>query len=433
MSSGGLRTMKKQISLFNFFSNYKGNMFQGDFTAGLIVAILFIPQSMAYAIIAGVPPVVGLYAGTFPLIIYALFGSSKYLSVGPVSVVALIAFSGIGEITDTNTAHFFHLIILLGMIVGILQILMGLVKIGNLFNFVSPAVLSGFTSAVAIIIALNQIESITGIPLASYDQIYSFANELFYKLKEINIYTLTISIISFAVLIYSKKKLRIAIGPLIVILISTFLVYYFKLFTYGVAIVGEVPKGLPNFSVPSFSYESIKLLLPVALTIALISFMESYVIAKTFADKQNEAINPNRELFGLGMTNISSSMIGSIPIAGAISRTSVNYHSGAKTKISSLITAAIIFLTLLFFTPIFYYLPKATLAAIIIIAVLHLIDMKYFLVLTKTMPMEATIFLLTFISTLAIDVIDGLIIGIACSLIYSLFKKVIFKIVYKRI
>jgi SulP family sulfate permease len=409
----------------NFLSNYKRGDLTGDLTAGTIVAILFIPQSMAYAIIAGVPPVLGLYAGTFPLVVYALFGTSKHLSVGPVSIVSLLAFSGVAELAEPFSLPFIELIVTFGVMVGVIQLILRVVHVGHLFDHISPAVIGGFTSAAAIVIALNQVESIIGVDLSSYKQIVQFLLEVLNQLPQTNLYSAGIGVGSIVLLILLKRLFKLSPGPFIVVIISTLAVHYFQLHTKGVHIVGDVPKGLPQFTIPSLSFQHFQFLLPIAFSIAFISFLESYAVAKAVAEKEKNQLNTNQELTGLGLANITSSFVGSIPVAGAFSRTAVNYQSGAKTNVSSFITVLIIFITLLFFTPLFYYLPKAALAAIIIVAVLGLIDFKQFIFLAKTAPLDFILFMATFVTTLWIGIFTGLLIGIILSILLYGSKRVL--------
>lgn len=290
-------------------AHYKPAYLIGDITAGLIVAILFIPQSMAYAIIAGVPLVLGLYAATLPLIVYALFGSSRYLSVGPVSIVSLLAFSGVSKIAQSNSAYFLELILYLGLMVGSIHLIMGLLKTGYFFDYISPAVIYGFTSAAAIIIALNQIKSLIGVSLPTYNGFLIYTLEIIRKLPEANFYTVIIGVGSICLLIFIKKITSFSPGPLIVVIGSILLVSFYALQKKGVDIVGEIPKGLPDISLNIPTLDTIQLLLPIAFTIAFISFIESYAVVKMLADRDNEQINTNQELVGLGLANISSSLL----------------------------------------------------------------------------------------------------------------------------
>lgn len=402
--------------------HYKKSHLSSDLTAGIIVAVLFIPQSMAYATIAGVPIVIGLYAATLPLTVYALFGSSRYLSVGPVSIVSLLAFSGISSLTPLASSHYLELLLLLGLMIGSIQFIMGFFRTGFIFEYISPAVITGFTSAAAIIIALNQIKSLIGVSLPPYTDFLSYTLTIIDYLPEANLDTVVIGFSSLCFLLL-LKKIHPTLGPLLVIISSIILVQLQTLEKKGVEIVGTIPSGLPTLSINFLTLDTFQLLLPIALMIAFISFLESYAVAKTLAARDKENINTNQELVGLGLANISSSFIGSIPVAGALSRTAVNYQSGAKTNLSLVITAIFILITLLYFTPLFYYLPKATLAAIIILSVSKLINLKSVPHMIKSTPMDAMILLSTFLATLMIDIFLGLLTGIGLSIFFHLIRK----------
>ncbi|ARK32238.1 SulP family inorganic anion transporter [Halalkalibacter krulwichiae] len=401
---------------------YNKTHFFRDLTAGIIVAVLFIPQSMAYATVAGVPLVIGLYAATLPLIVYALFGSSKHLSVGPVSIVSLLAFSGIASIAQPNSADFLELILLLGFMVGVIHLLLGLLKTGFIFNYISPTVITGFISACAIIIALNQVKSLLGISLPPYHDVFSYTVTIIHEAATAHPDTVLLGVGSLIFLLMFKKVNPI-LGPLFVIVLSILIVPRFGFDERGVELVGVIPSGLPQFQLHIPNVETIQLLLPLALMIAFISFLESFAVAKTIAAKEKDTIRPNQELVGLGLANISSSFVGAIPVAGALSRTAVNYESGAKTNLSLLITAGFVLVTLLYLTPLFYYLPKATLAAIIILAVSSLIQLKHVPTLFRHSPLDAIILLSTFLATLVVDIFIGLLTGIFISIVFAAIRR----------
>jgi SulP family sulfate permease len=424
--------IKQYLPGVNSLALYNPSKLKGDINAGIMVAILFIPQCMAYAIIAGVPPVIGLYAATLPLIIYSFFGTSRHLSVGPVSIVSLLAYSGVSSMVEPSTSSFLEMIILLGLLVGVIQLLIGFVKIGPLFDYISHSVISGFTYGVAMIIALNQIESIIGVNLTPFQNPLQFSIELFKNIYQFNPYTLGIGLFSISCLIVIKQVFPRSIGPLIVIIASTICVHFYQLDLKGLNIVGEIPKGLPELRIPSFSFQTFQLLIPIAFGIASISFLESYAVAKAIAQKEGYQINTNRELLALGLSNISTSFIGTIPVAGAFSRTAVNYNSGAKSNLSSLISALLIMISLLYLTPLFYYLPIASLAAIIIVSVLSLIDFNQLYIYARTQSFDSVVFFVTLIATLTIDIFAGLIIGIVLSVLFSLISKLLFQQSYKR-
>ncbi len=404
--------------------HYNRTNFPRDLLAGIVVAILFIPQSMAYASIAGVPLVIGLYAATVPLMIYALFGSCKHLSVGPVSIVSLLAFTGVSSIAPAHSNQFLELMLMLGLMVGCMLLLMGLFKTGFLFDYISPTVITGFTSAVAIIIALNQIKVLLGLSLPPYHDAVSYVLVLISNIPEANVDTAVIGLSSLCFLLLLKKVVP-TFAPLFVIILAITGVHYLNLEQTGVAVVGAIPSGLPALTINLPSVDTLFMLLPIAGTIAFVAFLESYAVAKTMNAKEKEKLDTNQELVGLGLANISSSFVGSIPVAGALSRTAVNDQAGARTNLSLLITAFFIIVTLVYLTPLFYSLPTATLAAIIILAVAKLVHLNKVPQLMRTSPIDAFILLVTFFATLMIDVFLGLLAGIGLSIFISFFKRVL--------
>ncbi|MFD1362407.1 SulP family inorganic anion transporter [Lentibacillus salinarum] len=387
----------------------------GDITAGVIVTFLLLPQSIAYATIAGAPITMGLLAGTFPLIIYALFGSSNYLSVGPVSMASLLAFAGISRLTDVDSEQFLELMILLSLLVGIVQLMMGILKFGSIVKHISQAVIGGFTSALAIIIILNQIGAIMGVTLPEYQNIGASFLAIIEHIPKANVLTVLLGCVSFIFLIQLKRKFPISPGPFIVIFVSIVAVDYFDLDTMGVEIVGAIPKTFSDVSMVMPTIDMLISLMPIACIIAILSFFESFSIAKTLADKEKGAIYPNQEFVSLGFANMTSSFVGSIPVAGSISRTAVNYESGARTNLSLFTTAVLMVVAILYMTPSFYYLPKTVLAAIIIYAVMKLINVRQLKGYIRHSLWDAVIFLTTFLATLMVNMFIGLVIGMILS------------------
>ncbi|TCS96637.1 SulP family inorganic anion transporter [Hazenella coriacea] len=409
--------IRKVVPAVNWLRNYKKSDLGGDLSAGLIVAIMLIPQGMAYAMLAGLPPVIGLYASTIPLIIYALFGSSRQLAVGPVAMVSLLVFSGISTLAKPGTNEYIALAILLAFMVGIIQLFLGLFRLGFLVNFLSHAVISGFTSASAIIIGLSQLKHLLGVKLSGGENVIQLLIEAFQKMGQTNLITLGIGLASIFILVLIKKVAPKIPGPLFVVVGSTLLVYLMKLDQSGVKIVGEVPQGIPSLSLPGLDLGAIQSLLPAALTISFIGFMESIAMAKAIASKEKYKVNSNQELIGLGLANIGGSFFSAYPVTGGFSRSAVNYEAGARTPLASIITAIIIVLTLLFFTPLFYYLPQTVLAAIIMVAVYGLIDVKEAIYLFKVKPIDGWTLVLTFVATLTLGIEAGILIGIVFSLL----------------
>ncbi|MBT2570790.1 solute carrier family 26 protein [Planococcus sp. ISL-110] len=409
--------LKKWIPALEWMGSYKKSDLSGDLNAGLIVAIMLIPQGMAYAMLAGLPPVIGLYASTVPLIIYALFGTSRQLAVGPVAMVSLLVLAGVSLLAEPGTDEYISLVLLLMLMVGTIQFLLGVFKLGFIVNFLSHAVISGFTSAAAIIIGLSQLKQLIGVSLEAEKNIFLILSETVQRAAEINPVTLAIGLGSILLLIVMKKYVKKIPGPLVVVVFSILAVYFFDLQAQGVKIVGEVPSGLPSLSMPAFQLDALIALLPIALTISFIGYMESIAMAKAIAAKEKYKIDPNRELVGLGLANVGGSFFAGYPVTGGFSRSAVNYQAGAKTPLATLITAFLIILTLLFFTGVFYYLPLAVLAAIIMVAVYSLIDVKEAKYLFKVNKVDGWTWMLTFLATLLIGIEQGIIVGAIFSLV----------------
>ena len=398
--------------------SYNGQQLTGDVTAGIIAAFLLLPQSMAYAQIAGVPVTMGLYAAAIPPIIYAFIGSSRYLSIGPVSIVSLLSFSGISSIADNNEASFIELVILLAFIVGVIQILLGTLRFGTFFHYIPASLIRGFITAVALIIIFNQLDVLLGVSLSVYQNFFSHFVEIILHFKEIHLLTAGIGLGSIFLLKICKKLIKPSPGPFIVILISILLVDYFSWDELGVNVVGSITRGEIVFTFLYPEWKTLLMLMPLGLVISLISFGESYAVARSLDEKAGESKNlsPNRELIGLGSANMTSSIFGAIPVAGAISRSAVAYQSGAKTKLALLITSGFMLLSIYFITPLFYYLPQAALAAIIIVAVSSLISVREFLEDCRYNRNDAAVFLITFLAVIFVDVLLGFIIGILFSI-----------------
>ncbi|MDG5786083.1 sulfate permease [Evansella sp. AB-P1] len=396
---------------------------KGDLYAGTIVAIMLIPQGMAYAMLAGLPPVFGLYASTFPLIIYALYGSSRHLSVGPVAIVSLLVYTGISGLAEPGTQEYIAYVLLLTLMVGVLQILLGVLKLGSVTKYISHGVISGFTSAAAIIIGFSQLKYLLGIPLEASGNVFLISGEIGKRLDEINYMTFFIGVLAILFLILIKVKIPKIPGPLVVVVLSIVVIWFYQLDTLGINIVGTIPSGLPLFSFPKVTLELLIELIPAAITITIIGFIESYAIGKVIADKEGYSLHANRELNGLGLANVTASFFSGYPITGGFSRSAVNHQSGAKSGLASIVTAILIILMLLFFTSILYYLPKAVLSAIILVAVYGLINVKGFMNLWNTKRVDGITFLLTFLVTLIISVEWGIAIGIIFSLLVILYQK----------
>lgn len=403
-----------------FVSHYTRSMIKRDVIAALTIAVMIIPQGMAYAILAGVPPVMGLYASTLPLFIYALLGSSKHLSIGPVAITSLLVFSGVSPYAVPGTSLYISMVIVLAAMVGIIQLLFGFLRLGFIVKFIPHSVMSGYTSAAAIVIGISQLKYILGIELGNYLQVQFLLLELFHKVNNIDVLTLLFGGGSIAFLLLMKKWTPKLPSALAAVVISILAVFFFRL--DDLQVVGHIQSGFPDFSVPEFSLEMVKILAPIAITIALLGFMESLSIGKAVAKKEKYAIHPNKELKALGLANIIGSCFASFPVNGSFSRTAVNHQVGGETKMTAVMTGMLVLITVSFFTPFLYYLPNATLAAIILISVYRLIDipeMNYFFKVKRT---EGWIWVFTFLTTLFIGIQWGILLGIMITLVLLIKK-----------
>lgn len=414
--------MKNLIPFLSWIKGYKKSDFFGDLPAGITVGIILIPQGMAYAMIAGLPPVYGLYAAIFPQIVYAFLGTSRQLSVGPVAMDSLLVASSLSIISVLGSDQYIVLAIALALIMGVIQLLMGAFRLGFLVNFLSKPVISGFTSAAALIIAFNQMKNLLGIDVGRSNKFHELVFDLVSKINTVHMITFAMGVSGIIVIKLLSAYLKKIPGALLVVVGGVLVTKYLSLDGLGVAIVGEIPGGLPTFNVPNISVGELRQLLPAAVTLSLIAFMEAISVAKSVEAKHSYKIRPNQELIALGFSNIIGSLFLSYPTTGGFSRTAVNDKAGAKTGISSLIAAAIIALTLLFFTSVFYFLPKAILAAIIVSAVMGLIDYKYPLRLWRNRKEEFCLLIFTFIITLFVGISEGIISGVVLSLLLLIYR-----------
>lgn len=415
--------MKTFIPILNWLPDYKSEYLKDDFIAGVTVAVLLIPQGMAYALIAGLPPIYGLYAALTPQIIYAFLGTSRQLAVGPVAMDSLLVAAGLGALSIVDSDQYIQTAILLALTIGAIQFLLGLLKMGFIVNFLSKPVISGFTSAAAIIICLNQLRHILGISISQSNKIHVFTSALMQSETPINLHSLIIGIVSIILLILIKGWSSKIPSALVIVVIGICWVTFTHQIQPSVAIVGNIPDGLPNFSFPPLKWEIIKELIPISLTIALVAFMEAISIAKSIQEKHKTyEINPNQELLALGASNMIGSFFQSYPTTGGFSRTAVNNEAGAKTGVAALISALIVAIILTFFTDWFYYLPKSVLGAIIIVAVIKLIDYKYAIRLYKIRKDEFLVLLITFIATLFIGITEGILFGIIFSFLLLVYR-----------
>ncbi len=408
--------MKKYLPFLDWLFPYDKRNLSGDFSAGLTVGVMLIPQGMAYAMLAGLPPIYGLYASTIPLIVYALLGTSRQLAVGPVAMVSLLISSGVGSLAAIGSPEFVTYAILLAFMIGVIQFVMGIFRLGFIVNFLAHPVISGFTSAAAFIIGFSQLKHLLGINLPR-GKVHEILLGVLDHIDKIHLPTLLLGLSAILILLGVKRMKKRIPAPLIVVVLGMMVVYFLGLDDKGVRIVKDIPSGLPSFALPSFDINSISTLMPIALTISFISFMESIAVAKALEAKHKSyQVVPNQELIGLGLANLLGSLFSAFPVTGGFSRTAVNDQSGAKTGLASLFSAGLIIITLLFLTPYFYYLPTAILAAIIFVAIFGLIDFKEARYLWKNDKKDFALFMTTALITLFVGIEQGILTGVVLSI-----------------
>ena len=383
-----MRGLKSYFPIIQWAYTYHRAQFSSDATAALIVTIMLIPQSMAYALLAGLPPHIGLYASILPLLGYMIFGTSNALAVGPVAVVSLMTAASIGTIAETGTAGYLAAAIMLALLSGGILLLMGLFRLGFLSDFLSHPVVSGFITASGILIAFSQMRHILGVEAGGYS-LLEIISSLVTTLPDTNWVAVSFGVSALVFLFWVRSFMKAALqrlglsatmagnlakaGPLLAVFVSVVCVHMLQL-DHALPLVGAIPNQLPALGVPAFNLDLMQSLLLPALLISAIGFVESVSVARTLAARRNEYIDPNQELIGLGSANVLSSLSGGYPVTGGLARSVVNLDAGAVTPAAGGLTALGIALATVFFTPYLYFLPKAILAATIIVAVLSLVD-----------------------------------------------------------
>ncbi len=416
---------------------YDRESLRSDGLAALIVTIMLIPQSLAYALLAGLPPQVGLYASMLPLLGYALFGSSNALAVGPVAVVSLMTAAAVGKLASVGSPEYLGAALALALLSGGLLLAMGLLRLGFLANLLSHPVISGFITASGLLIAISQLKHLLGVEAGGH-ALPEILAALVAAAPETNPITLAIGLGALGFLFWVRHAFKAWLtrlgcgprtadalakaGPVMAVAVTTLVVAAFDLASAGVSVVGAIPQGLPPIALPPFDGELWAALLPSALLISVVGFVESVSVAQTLAAKRRERIDPNRELLGLGAANLAAGVSGGYPVTGGFARSVVNFDAGARTPMAGVLTAVGIGLTALFLTPLFHALPKATLAATIIVAVLSLVDLG---ALRRTWRYAKTDFAAmaaTIVMVLAVGVEAGIVTGVALSVALFLWR-----------
>ena len=432
-----MKSLKSILPILGWAPTYTKPQAQSDLVAAVIVTIMLVPQGLAYAMLAGLPPQVGLYASILPLIAYAVFGTSRALAVGPVAVVSLMTAAAVGQVAAPGSAEYLTAAITLAFLSGLVLVAMSVLRLGFLANFLSHPVISGFITASGILIAASQLKHILGIK-ADGDTLPHLLGGIVDGIGGSNPYTLVIGVTATAFLLWTRKQLKPLLlarglrprvadlvakaGPVAAIVLSIVAVVGFGLVDKGVRIVGDIPAGLPPFALPSFDFGLWQQLLLPALLISLVGFVESVSVAQTLAAKRRQRIVPNQELTALGASNIASALSGGYPVTGGFARSVVNFDAGAETPLAGAFTAAGILAATLFLTPLFRFLPHAVLAATIIVAVLSLVD---FAAIKRTYAYSRADFAamaITILTVLGVGVEAGITAGVALSLLLFLWR-----------
>lgn len=412
--------MNRLFPILQWLPSYTRKDLAGDLPAGLAVGVMLVPQGMAYALIAGLPVVYGLYAALVPQVIYALMGTSRPLAVGPVAMDSLLVASGLAGLAMVGSERYIELALLLAMMMGLIQLALGAFRLGFLSDFLSRPVISGFTSAAALIIGFNQIGNLLGVPLLRSAQLHHLLGSAVEHLSEAHLPTLGLSALSIGLLLAVNRMAPRVPGALVIVVLGAASV---ALGLVTTRTIGTVPSGLPAFHIPAVQAADVRALFPVAATLALVAFMEAFSVAKSIAQKtRDHDVDADQELRALGMANAVGSLFGAYPTSGGFSRTAVNHRSGARTGVSALIAATTVALTLLFLTDLFHFLPKASLGAIIAVAVVSLFDLAYFRTLWRTHRDEAMLMLATFLITAFGGMVMGIAAGVALSLTLTLYR-----------
>ncbi len=429
--------VKDLFPILDWLPSYNRHTATNDLVASVIVTIMLVPQSLAYAMLAGLPPVVGLYASILPLLAYAIFGTSRVLAVGPVAVVSLMTAAAVGQVAATGTAGYLEASVVLAFLSGLVLLAMAVLRLGFLANFLSHPVVSGFITASGLLIAASQLKHVLGIAAAG-DTLPKMLLQLTQGIAGLNVYALLIGAGAIGFLVWVRRHLKPVLiragvpprgadilakaGPVAAIAVSILLVKLFGLEERGLKIVGDIPAALPPFGWPSFDPDLWVQLLPSAVLISLVGFVESISVAQTLAARQRQRIVSNQELVGLGTANIAAALSGGFPVTGGFARSVVNADAGAQTQMAGVFTAVGILGATLFLTPLFRFLPQAVLAATIIVAVLSLVDLG---AMRRTFLYSKADFVamaVTVVTVLTVGVEAGIIAGVAASVLLLLWR-----------
>lgn len=388
-----------------------------DLAAGITIAAMLVPQGMAYALLAGLPPEVGLYAATVPVLVYALLGTSRQLAVGPVAIVSLLTASALAPIVEEGSASYLAAAAVLALLVGVIHLVLGFGRLGFLVNLLSHSVLVGFTAAAAIIIGFSQVKHVLGVAVPRQEQFVDTVRAVGEQFGDIHGPTLVIGIASLVVLLAAKRVMPRLPAALLVVAGSTLAVDLLDLEAEGVAVVGDIPDSLPVFGVPDAPGSLMADLAVAAVVITVVGFMESIAVAKVYARRHRYDLDPDQELIGLGAANVASGLFGGYPVTGGFSRTAVNDTAGARTPLASVVTALLVLITIALLTPLLVSLPKAALGAVIMVAVAGLIDVGEMRHIASVKRSDLIGMGVAFVATLALGIEIGIVLAVVASML----------------
>ncbi|MDH3682592.1 MAG: solute carrier family 26 protein, partial [Acidimicrobiia bacterium] len=409
--------LQRVLPILRWAPDYQRTDLRSDLAAGVTVGAMLVPQAMAYALLAGLPPAVGLYAATVPVLVYAVFGTSRQLAVGPVAIVSLLTATALAPLVEEGTAGYLAAAAVLALLVGAVHLVLGAARLGKLVNVLSHSVLVGFTAAAAVIIGFSQAKHLLGISIERREHFYETVGEVAAHLGDVHWPTLVLGAGAVAALLALKRLAPKVPAALAVVAASIALSELLDLEARGVAVVGSIPDSLPAFGLPDFDGTLVGDLVTTAFVITVVGFMESIAVAKVYARRHRYDVEPNQELIGLGAANLASGLFGGYPVTGGFSRTAVNDSAGARTPLASIVTAGIVLVTIAVLTPLLSSLPTAALGAIIVMAVVSLVDVAEMRHIAAVKRSDLIGLSVAFVATLALGIEIGIVVAVVASML----------------
>ncbi len=407
------------MPLISRLRRYTPSDFKADAIAGITVAVVLVPQAMAYAVLAGLPPVVGLYAATIPALVYAWIGSSRHMAIGPVAIVSLLIASGLGEFAEIGTALHSELAILLCFLVSGIFFVLGLIRAGFLVNFISHPTILGFNGGAALLTGASQLRSFFGVPKSAIPGLQATRPwPVLLHLDRTHLTTMVVAAVTLALLIGLRRFAKKLPAYLIVCVLGTLASWWFDLSARGVGIIGDIPTGMPSPRLPHFEWGTMLDLLPTALAIVIVGYSSSITVVKALAAKENDSLQPNRELWAFGFANLASGLFGAFPVTAGLARSTVAAQAGARTQLTCFLSSVVVLAVLFYLAPLFELLPHPVLASIIIIAASRLFDIRGAISVFRTKRTDGITIVAAFVGTIALGLQEGLAIGMLAAILF---------------